>query len=196
MSRTTLFRTVLWAVIALLGGAALALALMRNTPLTSGEAAYGTPFQLTDQNGAPVTEAVFKGRPSAVFFGFTHCPDVCPTTLSELGAYREQLKSEGKHFQIVFVTVDPERDTADAVKTYVDAISSGIVGITGDPARLAAMLKGWGIYSKKVGEGEDYTMDHTATTFLLDSAGRFVGTIAYDENPKTALDKLERLAVS
>lgn len=197
MTRTATLRIALWALVALGGGAALALGLMRIQPTASEETAYGAPFRLTDQNGAPITEAVFKGKPTAVFFGFTHCPEVCPTTLSELGAYREELRKEkSRDLQIVFVTVDPERDTPDIVRNYVGAISPDVVAITGDRTGLDAMLKSWGVYWKKVGEGPDYTMDHTATTFLLDSDGRFVGTIAYGENPKTAKDKLERLVVS
>jgi protein SCO1 len=196
MSRIAKFRIALWVCVALVGGAALSLALMRNQPSASREAAYGAPFQLIDANGAPVTEAVFKGKPSAVFFGFTNCPEVCPTTISELGALREGVKKDGKDFQIVFVSVDPDRDTPEVLKNYVGAISPDVVAITGPKERLEPMLKSWGVYWKKVGEGPDYNVDHTATTFLIDSDGRFVGTIAYDENSKTAKDKIDRLVVS
>ncbi|GGD92161.1 electron transporter SCO1/SenC [Aureimonas endophytica] len=197
MRRLALFRVALWAMIALFGGAALALTFMRGDgPLAIADQPYGTPFRLEDQNGRPVTEALFRGRPSAVFFGYTNCPDVCPTTMSELGAYREALKAKGKDFQIVFVTVDPARDTPDFLKTYVGAISPDIVALTGPQADVAAMLKGWGVYWKKVGEGRDYAMDHTATTFLLDSGGRLFGTLAYDEDETSAKAKLERLAAS
>ncbi|KAB0682108.1 SCO family protein [Aureimonas leprariae] len=192
------FRLVVWAAVALFAGAALAVVAMRNAPsaTASADAPYGTPFQLADANGAPITEKVFQGKPTALFFGFTNCPEVCPTTLSELGAYREELKKSGKDFQIVFVTVDPDRDTFEVLKNYVGAISPDVVAITGPKDRLEAMLKGWGVYWKKVGDGPDYTMDHTATTFLLDARGSFAGTIAYDEDSKTAKEKLERLAAT
>lgn len=155
---------------------------------------YGVPFALVNQNGAPVTEAAVRGRPTALFFGFTHCPDVCPTTLYELAGYQKALKAEGHDLNIVFVSVDPERDTPDILKTYVGALSPDITAITGQPDQVAAMLKGYGAYSKKVPQGDDYTMDHTASVIMLDKSGRFVGTIAYGENPDTARAKLERLA--
>lgn len=194
MRKLAVFRIVIWAALALCAGAALAVTVMRNSPTATLDVAYGTPFQLTDANGAPVTEKVFQGKPTALFFGFTNCPEVCPTTLAELGAYREEFKKEGKDFQIVFVTVDPDRDTPAVLKNYVGAISPDVVAITGPKDRLDDMLKGWGVYWKKVGDGPDYTMDHTATTFLLDPARRFVGTIAYGEDAKAAKEKLERLA--
>lgn len=159
----------------------------------SDAAPFGTSFSLVDQNGAPVTEAALRSRPTALFFGFTHCPDVCPTTLYELSGYQKALKEKGKDLGIVFVTVDPERDTPEILKTYVGALSPDITAVTGKPDDVAAMLKGYGAYSKKVPQGDDYTMDHTASVILLDKAGRFVGTIAYGENPDTARGKLERL---
>ncbi|RIX98857.1 SCO family protein [Aureimonas flava] len=161
--------------------------------VTEGADPYGTAFTLVDQNGAPVTEAVLRSRPTALFFGFTHCPDVCPTTLYELSGYQKALKEKGESFGIVFVTVDPERDTPEILKTYVSALSSDITAVTGAPDAVAAMLKGYGAYSRKVEQGDDYTMDHTASVILLDRTGRFVGTIAYGEDPKTAEGKLERL---
>ena len=157
--------------------------------------AYGAPFSLVDQNGQPITEAAFRGHPSAVFFGFTHCPEVCPTTLFELDGWLKQLGDEGKDLRAYFVTVDPERDTAEIMKTYVGNVSDRITGITGEPGKVHAMAKDFGIYWRKVDvEGGDYTMDHTASVILLDSDGGFVGTIAYGENPDTALAKLKRLA--
>lgn len=157
--------------------------------------AFGAPFVLVDQKGAEITEAAFRGKPSAVFFGFTHCPEVCPTTLFELDGLLKQMGDEGKDIRAYFVTVDPERDTPEAMNTYVTNVSDRITGITGTPDKIAAMAKSFGIYSKKVPtEGGDYTMDHTASVLLLDSKGDFFGTIAYEENPETALAKLKRLA--
>jgi len=162
---------------------------------STGAEAYGAPFTLVDQKGAPITEAAFRGHPSAVFFGFTHCPEVCPTTLFELDGWLKQLGDGGKNLRAYFVTVDPERDTAEIMNTYVSNVSDRITGITGEPDKVLAMAKAFGIYSRKVDlEGGDYTMDHTASVILLDSSGAFAGTIAYQENPDTALDKLKRLA--
>ncbi|MBB3999315.1 SCO family protein [Aureimonas pseudogalii] len=157
---------------------------------------YGSSFQLVDQNGGPVSESVLRGRPTALFFGFTHCPDVCPTTLYELAGYQKALKAEGRDLAIVFVSVDPERDTPDVLRTYVGSIGADVTAVTGDPAKVAAMLDGFGIYAKKVPQGEDYTMDHTASVILLDRAGAFKGTIAYGEDPEAAKLKLARLAAA
>ncbi|MEF2546991.1 SCO family protein [Aurantimonas sp. E1-2-R+4] len=194
MNSVSILRVGLWALVALLVGAVVALVFLygqggRNT----AEGPFGTPFALVDQNGAAITEADLTGKPSAVFFGFTHCPEVCPTTLYELAGYQRQLKQEGKDLRVVFVTVDPERDTPEILKDYVEAIGADITAITGAPDKIAAMLRGWGVYSAKVGEGPDYSMDHTATTFLLDADGALAGTLAYGEKSDTARAKLDRL---
>ena len=161
----------------------------------SGGKAFGAPFVLVDQKGAEITEAAFRGQPSAVFFGFTHCPEVCPTTLFELDGLLKQMGDEGKNLRAYFVSVDPERDTPEVMNSYVSNVSDRITGITGSPDKIAAMAKSFGIYFKKVPtEGGDYTMDHTASVLLLKSNGDFFGTIAYEENPETALAKLKRLA--
>jgi protein SCO1/2 len=162
---------------------------------SSGGEPYGAPFALVNQTGAPITEAAFRGQPSAVFFGFTHCPEVCPTTLFELDGWLKKLGDDGKNLRAYFVTVDPERDTAEIMDTYVGNVSDRITGITGEPDKVHAMIKAFGIFARKVElEGGDYTMDHTASVILLDSDGSFAGTIAYEENPDTALAKLKRLA--
>jgi protein SCO1/2 len=161
----------------------------------SGGEAYGAPFTLVDQKGAEITEAAFRGHPSAVFFGFTHCPEVCPTTLFELDGWLKELGDDGKDIKAYFVSVDPERDTPEVLNTYTSNISNRITGITGTPDKIAAMTKAFGIYSKKVPtENGDYTMDHTASVLLLDGSGSFFGTIAYGENADTAMAKLRRLA--
>lgn len=157
--------------------------------------AYGAPFTLVDHNGAAITEAAFKGHPSAVFFGFTHCPEVCPTTLFEMDGWLKTLGDEGKNIRAYFVSVDPERDTPELMQSYVTNVSERITGITGEPDKVGAMTKAFGIYAKKVElEGGDYTMDHTASVILLDRNGGFFGTIAYEENPEMAIAKLKRLA--
>jgi len=157
--------------------------------------AFGAPFTLVDQTGKEITEAAFRGAPSALFFGFTHCPEICPTTLFELDGWFATLGDEGKNIRGWFVTVDPERDTPEILEAYVGNVSERIVGITGEPAKVEAMVRSFGIYFKRVElEGGDYTMDHTASVLLLDRKGDFAGTISYGENPETAIAKLKRLA--
>jgi len=160
----------------------------------SGEP-YGGAFTAVDYDNKPITEAAFRGHPTAVFFGFTHCPEVCPTTLYEMNGWLTKLGDEGKDIRAYFVSIDPERDTPELLKSYVSNVSDRIVGITGEPDKIAAMAKAFGIFARRVEiEGGDYTMDHTASVLLLDSAGAFAGTIAYGENPDTAIEKLRRLA--
>ncbi|MGE0502996.1 MAG: SCO family protein [Rhizobiaceae bacterium] len=156
---------------------------------------YGAPFTLLDHDGQPITETAFRGHPSAVFFGFTHCPEVCPTTLYEMDGWLKALGKDGEAIRGYFVSIDPERDTPELMKQYVTAVSDRITGITGEPDRIAAMAKAFGIYARKVDTGDgDYTMDHTASVLLLRTDGDFAGTIAYGENPDTAVQKLRRLA--
>ena len=155
---------------------------------------FGAPFSLADQDGEPVSEAIFRGRPSAVFFGFTNCPDICPATLAEMAAWSKELGDAGKELRFVFVSVDPERDTPAVLKGYLSAFDVAITGITGESQAVAAMLKNYGVYSAKVPlEGGGYTMDHTASVFLLDARGHFFGSISPGAARDEALAKLRRL---
>lgn len=159
----------------------------------SGEP-FGAPFTLVDQNGAPITEAAFRAQPSVVFFGFTHCPEVCPTTLFELSGWLKTLGDDGKNLHAYFVSIDPARDTPEVMKAYVSNFSDRITGISGDPDKVYAMAKSFGIYWKKVDTGDgDYTMDHTASIYLLDRDARLTGTVDYKETQETALAKIRRL---
>jgi protein SCO1 len=154
----------------------------------------GTPFNLIDQNGAPITEAAFKGHPTALFFGFTHCPEVCPTTLFEMAGLLNTLGDEGKDLRVFFISVDPERDTPEVMKGYTAAFTDRITGITGKPEEVDKLVKSWRIYAKKVPtEDGGYTMDHTASIMLLDRDARLKSTIDYKENPDVALKKLKLL---
>lgn len=156
---------------------------------------YGAAFTLTDQKGQSITEAALRGHPSAIFFGFTHCPEVCPTTLYELAGWLNTLGDEGRNINAYFVSIDPERDTPEVMNTYISNFSDRIIGISGDPEKVYAMAKSFAIYWKKVDTADgDYTMDHTATVLLLNGKGEFSGTIAYGENADTAIAKLKRLA--
>jgi protein SCO1 len=156
--------------------------------------AFGAPFELVDHNGEPITEQAFRGTPSAVFFGFTHCPEVCPTTLFEMEGWLEQLGDDGKDIRAYFVSVDPERDTPETMKTYLGNFSERVVGITGEPEEVGEMVKAFRIFARRVElENGDYTMDHTASVLLLNRKGDFFGTISYEENTDTAIAKLRRL---
>lgn len=156
---------------------------------------FGGPLNLVTMNGTPFTENDLRAAPAAIFFGFTHCPDVCPTTLYELDGWLKQLGPEAGDIKAYFITVDPERDTQEIMKTYVGNVSDRIIGLTGTPQNIADVIKSYHVYAKKVPtEDGEYTMDHTASVFLLDKGGRFRSTIAYQENPDTALEKLKNLA--
>lgn len=154
----------------------------------------GAPFNLIDHNGKPITEAAFEGKPTLVYFGFTRCPEVCPTTFYEMAGWFDTLGDKGKDLQAFFITVDPERDTPEIMKGFAEAFTDRATGITGDPEKVWDLLGAWHVYYKKIyDEDGDYTMDHTASVFLVDRDGRFKGTIAYGENTETAIAKLERL---
>lgn len=186
-------RVFAYAFLAILAGAVGWMTFSWYRTLHGGEP-YGAPFELVDQRGQMITESAFRGHPSAVFFGFTHCPEVCPTTLFEMDGWLEKLGDEGAELKAYFVSVDPERDTPEVLNTYVSNVSERITGITGSPEKVASMIKAFGIYSKKVALADgDYTMDHTASIILLDDKGAFFGTIAYGESSNTALAKLKRL---
>jgi protein SCO1/2 len=194
-------RIALWILVAVALFAAGALAVggipfLQRTETARLEpgAPLGGAFSLVDQNGAPVTEQIFRGKPSVTLFGFTHCPDVCPTGLTQMALWAEELGIDAEKLRFVFVTVDPERDTAPALHEYLSAFDAPVVGVTGDPASVAAMTKDYKIFSRKVPlDGGDYTMDHTASMILQDADGNFVGTVDPEESREAALAKIRRL---
>jgi protein SCO1/2 len=144
----------------------------------SRQVAVGGPFSLTDEDGKTITDADMKGHPFIVFFGFTHCPDVCPTTLYDLSQALNGLGDDAKNIPALFVTVDPERDTPEVMKRYVSNFNPDIRGVTGDPAAIQAMVKAYRGYAKKVPtEDGDYTMDHTAVVYLMDADGKFIAPL-------------------
>ena len=188
-------RTWLWvAVVALAAIAGTGAVLLRQQPPAAGDGFGTAQFDLVDQHGNPVDETVFVGHPSALFFGFTHCPEVCPTTMAEMSAWFDALGEEGADLRAYFVSIDPARDTPEVLGDYVSWVSDRITGITGDADQIDRLADAWGVFYEKVPlEGDDYTMDHTASVFLLDRQGRFQGTIAYREDMDTALGKLRNL---
>ncbi|ESR27054.1 SCO family protein [Lutibaculum baratangense] len=160
----------------------------------SGRAAVGGEFTMVNDDGETVTQEAFLGRPTVYFFGFTHCPDVCPTALFELSNRMEELGADADRMNAVFVTVDPERDTPEELHRYLQAFDPRITGLSGSPEQVKDMMQKWRVYAAKVPtESGDYTMDHTATLYLMDANGEFVGTIAPGESDETALGKLRRL---
>ena len=152
----------------------------------------GGPFWLASSNGGEVTDADFKGHPFLVFFGYTHCPDVCPTELFQLS---QMLKAAGpdKPLKVLFITVDPERDTAPVLKQYLSSFDSRIVGLTGTPAQIAAVEKEYRVYARKApsANGKDYAMDHTAIIYLMDKQGQFVSAFDVQRPPQVAAQDLE-----
>jgi protein SCO1 len=146
-----------------------------SAPSVPQVAAIGGPFSLTDQNGRTVTDRDLKGRPFLVFFGFTHCPDVCPTTLFDVSEILRALGPDADRVRVLFVTVDPERDTPQTLKDYLSSFDPHLTALTGDPEAVAAVAKAYRVYFKKVPLAEGgYTMDHTAIVYLMNKDGKFV----------------------
>lgn len=192
-------RIGLWLLVGLAAVAGLVIALMpksADAPMASGQSMteIGGPFTLTGGDGRPFSSSRLFGKPYALFFGFTHCPDVCPTTLARLARLRTALGKGDDSFAIVLVTVDPERDTPAAMARYAALFDTQVIALTGSPAAIDRVKKQYGVYSAKVPqEGADYNVDHTATVFLIDRAGKFVSTVAPDEGDPAASAKLVRL---
>jgi protein SCO1 len=153
----------------------------------------GGPFKLTTQDGKPFTDENLKGKPFAVFFGFTHCPEVCPTTLYDLTQDLSALGKDADNMRVAFVTVDPARDTPELLKTYLASFDPRIVGLTGTEEEIAAVANAYKVYYRKVPTDSDYTMDHTATIFLMDSRGDFYGTSNFQESQDIRRGKLKKL---
>jgi protein SCO1/2 len=155
--------------------------------------AIGGPFKLTDHNFKPISDEDLKGQPFLVFFGFTHCPDVCPTTLFEVSEVLRALGPEGEKVRALFVTVDPERDTPEKIKDYLSSFDPRVIGVTGSAEAITAMEKTYRVYAKKVPlEGTNYTMDHTAIVYLMDKEGRFVTPFNLKRRPDEAAADLKR----
>jgi len=156
-------------------------------------AAIGGPFQLTDQNGKAVTEKNLKGKPTLIFFGYTHCPDVCPTSLFEMSEVLRAMGKDADKVNAVFISVDPERDTPATMKDYLSSFDPHLEGLSGDPAETAKVITSYRVYAKKVPTKDgDYTMDHTALIYLMDRDGRFVSPFNLKRSPEEAATELKR----
>ena len=153
----------------------------------------GGPFALVDQNGTPVTDAAFKGKPFIVFFGYTHCPDICPTVLNDATAMLNAL-GKSEPVSVLFITVDPARDTPRVLKDYLSSFDPRITGLTGDAPAIEAVEHAYRVYAKKVPEtnGVDYSMSHTAVVYLMDKEGRFVNALNLEQPPQAAAEEFRK----
>ena len=157
----------------------------------------GEPFSLITQMNENVNEKIFLNRPTILFFGFTHCPEVCPTTLYEITSWINELGLKKENIQAIFVTLDPKRDTYKVLNEYLSNFENLITGLTGPEENIIKLAKSWGVYRKVVNlDNEDYTIDHTATVFLLNKDGSINGTITYREPFEVALAKVKKLLSS
>jgi protein SCO1 len=159
-----------------------------------GTSSVGGPFALTNQDGQPVTERDFAGRTHLVFFGFTHCPDVCPTTLQQIGDVLKALGPKGRDTRALFIAVDPERDTPEALKTYLASFDPRIVGLTGSPEAVNAAVKAYRAYVRKVPTKDgDYTMEHTALVYVMNGQNRFLNALNLARPPEEAAAELAKM---
>jgi protein SCO1/2 len=157
-------------------------------------AKLGVPFELIDSNGNKITESAFVGSPTVLFFGFTHCPNVCPIALHRLSLLIEKLGEDQNKLNVYFITLDPERDNWKILNNYLSVFNNRIIGITGESKKIEALTKSWGVYSKKVPlNGENYTIDHTSLIFLLKSDGNFLKTIDFEDDFELSLKEIKKL---
>lgn len=174
--------------VGLVAAAVLAVVAARNGGFQpqASQGGVGGPFEMTDQEGRPVDEALLKGKWSAVFFGFTYCPDVCPTTLQTMAAAQDRLGPKARDLQVVFVSVDPKRDTPAQLKAYLsaDSFPKGTVGLTGTAEQVAAIAKAYHVFYEVAGEGDGYLVNHSTPTYLMDPKGRFNRIIPYNLPPE------------
>lgn len=172
---------------------ATVLLLLPGPQQSASKVPIGGPFRLTSHEGKTFTDEDLKGKPFAVFFGFTHCPEVCPTTLYDLTQDLEALGKDADKMRVAFITVDPAQDTPELMKTYLGSFDPRIVGLTGTEEEIAAVAKAYKIYYRKVPTESGYTMDHTATILLMDSRGEFYGTSNFQESQEVRREKLRQL---
>ncbi|MCS0494309.1 SCO family protein [Ancylobacter sp. MQZ15Z-1] len=191
-------RRVLILLVAFVIGAAAVvagtLALLPNSNSTvAAQTTIGGPFELVDEDGQKVTQESYLGEPMLVFFGFTHCPDICPTTLFEMSQVFDALGEDARKINGLFITVDPERDTPEVMKSYLGSFHPSIQGLSGTPEQIAAVTKAYRVYYKKVPTQDgDYTMDHTAIVYLMGKDGEFIAPFNLKRSPQDAAAELRR----
>jgi protein SCO1/2 len=194
-------RRRIWLVCALLGlplvAAAVLVSLLRPPGRPPGVPAVGGSFQLTDQDGRAVSEKDLLGKPSAIFFGFTYCPDVCPTTLLEITSWMKALGGDADKLNVVFVSVDSERDTPASMKLYLSSFDPRIRGFSGTEAQIQQITKAYRVFYKRVPvDGSGYTYDHSAIIYLMNAKNTYVGMLTYRESDANAVAKLRDLTDS
>lgn len=190
------FRIITWALVAIVLVGVGYMTWQEQKPGSNGIAfsRIGGPFSLVDHNGQAVDQTMFDEKPYALFFGFTHCPEICPTSLYEMASWIEGLGEEADKMGFAFVTVDPARDTPEMLKDYVSVFSDKITGLTGSEEQVQEAVKSYGVVAQRIPlEDDDYTMNHTASVFLMNADGTFRGTIAYGEDADVAKKKLSNL---
>jgi len=195
--RFALVAIVFAGVLVIAAGVLLALAL-RETPrgaaATALASAIGGQFQLIDQNGKPFSDANLKGKWHLIFFGYTHCPDACPTALNEMSLALDRLGIKRDEVGVVFITVDPERDTPDVLKSYVQSFDAPIVALTGSPEAVAQAAKAYRVfYAKHPRADGDYDMDHSAVIYVMNPEGRFTATFTPDSSADAIVQRLQKL---
>ena len=195
--RFVLVAVLLGGLVILAAGAFLGLGLREAPKGAAGTllaSAIGGPFRLVDQNGKTVTEADLKGKWSLIYFGYTHCPDACPTTLNEIAIALDDLGPKRDAVRPVFITVDPERDTPEVLKSYVTSFDAPILALTGTPEQIAQAAKDYRVYYAKHPEpGGDYSMDHSSVIYVMDPEGRFTATFTPESSPEDIAARLKKL---
>ena len=189
---------VLFAGFVILGAEAFLALSLHETPRGAAGtllgSAIGGPFRLVDQDGKAVTDADLKGKWSLVYFGYTHCPDACPTALNDIAIALDELGSKRSAVRPVFITVDPERDTPEVLKAYVTAFDAPILALTGTPEEVARAAKGYRVYYAKHPEaGGDYSMDHSSVIYVMDPEGRFTASFTHQSAPEEIAERLKKL---
>ena len=190
------YRLLIVALVGVLAGGAIALLVLRGgedpagisgRQMTTGKALIGGPFQLIDHSGKAVTERDYAGKPMLVMFGFTSCPDICPSGLQVMASAIDQLGEKGRGITPLFITLDPERDTPEKLKEYVTSFHPAIIGLTGTADATAAVAKAYRVYAKKVplAGGDGYTIDHSSFFYIMDGKGEFLTHVPHTTNPDT-----------
>jgi len=192
-----IIRYTAWAAVAALALLAAGLYATNGTSGSDGrpvpQLSLGGPFTLTTDEGKRLSSDTLKGKPFAIFFGFTYCPDICPTTLMELTTTIEAMGEDAGRMRFLFVTVDPERDTPDQLDTYLSSFDPRITGLTGTKQEIAQIAKAYRVYYEKVPTDGDYTMNHSSLIYLMDDKGEFVDVLAHGTDPDQRLTKLKQL---
>jgi protein SCO1/2 len=193
-------RIVLWVACAIPLAALAAVGIYRITGSSDNgsrilqASGIGGPFRLASSAGGELSSDDLKGKPFIVFFGYTHCPDICPTTVSDVTTWLEALGPEGKEIKALFVSIDPERDSPASLKDYLSSFPDQVVGLTGTPEQIAEVAKEYRVYyAKHPLKDGDYSMDHSALIYLMGRDGKLAGTLTYDAKAEDAIAKLKRL---